>query len=114
MWSTIFILVNSILFALLAIAPKDAVVPKWLVSIMTPWLAIVMNLIWVIVVFRFVAYLKYYYDLASYVQKQIPELRFPNSDLLQFRWYQVVSTKMMLQYLPFLFAATWTIILVVL
>ena len=113
-WSTIFILVNSILFALLAIAPSDSIVPVWVVIGVGPVLGILINIIWFIVIARFVAYLKFYYDLAKDIQSKIPILQFPDSPILRFRWHQKISTKRMLQFLPVLFAAAWVFLLILL
>lgn len=113
-WSSIFIVVNSILFALLAIAPSDSIVPVWAVKRVGPVLGILMNAIWFIVVARFMAYLKFYYELTRDIQRRVPILGFPDNRLLTFRWYQRVSTKTMLQWLPPIFAAVWVLLLVLL
>jgi hypothetical protein len=113
-WSSIFIVVNSILFALLAIAPSDSIVPTWMVTKVGPILGVLMNAIWFIVAARFVAYLKFYYDLARDIQRKVPILQFPDSSLLTFRWYQKMSTKKMALLLPLAFAAVWASLLIVL
>ena len=113
-WSSIFIVVNSILFALLAITPSGSIVPVWTVTTVGPVLGILMNIVWFIIAARFVAYLKFYYELSRDIQRKVPILRFPDSPLLTFRWYQKMSTKKMLQLLPLLFAAVWVSLLILL
>ena len=98
------IYINSILFALLAIAPSDSIVPVWAVKKVGPVLGIMMNAIWFIVVARFVAYFKFYYELTRDIQRRVPILGFPDNRLLTFRRYQRVSTKTMLQWLPLILA----------
>ena len=112
-WSTVFILVNSILFALLAIAPTHSIVPAWVVKYVGPSLGIVVNIIWGVAVTRFVAYLVHYHDLVMDIQKKVP-LRFQDPQLLKFRWYQKISTKTLLQYIPILFCVFWIIVLIAL
>lgn len=113
-WSSIFLVVNSILFALLAIAPSDSIVPVWIVTRVGPVLGILMNIIWFIVAARFVAYLKFYYELSRDIQRKVPILQFPDNPVLTFRWHQKMSTKKMLQLLPLLFAAVWVSLLILL
>jgi hypothetical protein len=113
-WSTLFMLINSILFALLAVAPSDSIVPSWVLKYVGPSLAIAMNIIWGAVITRMVVYIQHCHDLVMDIQKQVPVLRFQNSDLLQFRWYQRLSTKTLLQYIPILFCIVWIVILIAL
>lgn len=111
---TVFILINSILFALIAIAPSDSVLPTWVLRYFGPSLGIFINIIWGVLVTRMVAYLRYYYNLAADIQKKIPLLQFPDSPLLKYRWYQKISSNTLLQYVPILFAIVWIIILIAL
>jgi len=111
-WSTGFILINSMLFAFLAIAPTDSILPTWVLKYAGPSLGIFINIIWGVVVARMVAYLRYYYNLAADIQKKIPLLQFPDSPLLKFRRYQKIATKPLLQYIPILFCIVWIIMLI--
>jgi len=85
-----------------------------MVKTVGPVLGILMNAIWFIIAARFEAYLKFYYELSRDIQRKVPILLFPDSPLLTFRWYQKMSTKKMLQLLPFLFSAVWASLLILL
>jgi len=113
-WSSIFIVVNSILFALLAIAPSESIVPVWMVMTVGPALGILINAIWFTIAARFVAYLKFYYELTRDIQRKVPILQFPDSSFLTFRWYQKMSTKKMAQLVPLLLAVVWASLLILL
>jgi hypothetical protein len=111
-WSTVFILINSILFALLAISPTDSILPRWVLKYAGPFLGIIVSIVWGIVVTRMVVYLRHYHDLVMDIQTKVPALRFQDPALLKFRWYQKIPTKTLLQYIPILFCIIWIIILI--
>jgi len=113
-WCTMFILVNSILFALLAIAPTDSIMPIWVLKYVGPSLGIVVNAIWGVVNARLVAYLRHFHDLVMDIQKKVPVLRFQDPQLLKFRWYENISAKTLVRYIPILFFIVWIIILIAL
>jgi len=119
LWSrcSVFILTNSILFALLAIAPSDTFIPKWILNCLVPSLGVVINIIWWLINLRSVAYTRHFEDLVTQIRQQVPVLRFQDPELLnrQFRhWYQKMSGRKFLEFIPGLFLAFWIVVLFVL
>ena len=111
---SVFLLVNSILFAPLAIAPANTLMPIWIVKYGAPLLAVAINILWLLVNLRSIAYTRHFQDLVEDIRKQIPLLHFQDSERLKFRWYErVKGKKYILKLLPALFLVFWVAILVI-
>ena len=114
-WSSIFMLVNSILLgSLLSIASEDSFVPSWILKWVVLIAGIAINIIWFLGISRFIVYLRHFHDLVMNIQAQFPLLRFQDPKLLRFRWHEKISTKPLFQCIPIIFFITWIVVLVAL
>ena len=112
---SVFLLVNSILFAPLALAPSDTFLPAWILKYGIPIFAILINILWWLVTLRSVAVIRHFEQRIQQIREQIPVLHFYNRNdrESQFRhWYEKVEgKKVILNLLPLLFLLFWFIVL---
>lgn len=112
---SIFLVVNSIFFAPLALAPSDTFLPAWILKYGISIFAIVINILWWLVTLRSVAVIRHFEQRIEQIRGQIPVLRFYNRNdrKRQFRhWYErVEGKKVILNLLPALFLVFWCVVL---
>lgn len=116
-WSTIFMLVNSILLGgILSTAPNESILPDWAFEWFTPLMGIFINAIWFLGVSRFIVYIRHYESLAKCIQNHFPLFRFRDPELLKrkFRWNSSISTKPLFKCVPIIFLIAWIVMLVAL
>ncbi len=115
---SVFLLVNSIFFAPLALVPSDTFLPICFLRYGIPILAVLVNVLWWLVNLRSIACIRHFEQRAEEIRKQIPLLRFYNCDgrKSQFcHWYErVEGKKHILNLLPGLFLLFWLAILAIL
>jgi hypothetical protein len=112
---SIFLLVNSIFFAPIAIISENTLLPICFLKFGIPIFAIIINVLWWLVTLRSVAVIKSFEQLNDEIKKEIPTLRFYNiEDRKKYFicFYQrVEGKKHILNLLPSSFIVLWLCIL---
>ena len=114
----VFLLVNSIFFAPLALAPSTTLLSICVLKYGIPIVAVFVNVLWCFVNLRSIAVIRHFEQRAEQIREQIPLLRFYNrvDRESQFcHWYEKVEGKKhILPCLAVLFLLFWLTILVTL